>query len=268
MRLRHFSRFSHSPSPFPPPVSRILPPHSPETAGIYPRLARALKPHQKLLALLHSLNILLHVSAGIIAMVMGIIAYSSVKGGKAHRQYGRLFLAFISVVVLTALTGVIVFVDRPFLTIVTLQSAYMAYTGFRVVKLKSLPFRWPDLLVMAITTVFLVLFFVRMQDATILWNRKVVLYLLFYLCLILVFDLLRVFIPRLITSPRFWLYDHIFRITSAFTALVSAGTGTVLGGFEPWNQIIPAILGTFWLVFCLLYFPKRQVNSRQNSSAS
>ncbi len=201
-------------------------------------------------------------------MVMGIIAYTSVKGGKAHRQYGRLFLTFISIVVLTALTGVLVFVDRPFLTIVALQSAYMAYTGFRVVKLKSLPFRWPDLLVMAITTAFLVLFFVRMQDATILWNRNVVRYLLFYLCLVLVFDFLRVLLPRLITNSRFWLYDHIYRVTSAFTALVSAGTGTVLGGFEPWNQIIPAILGTFWLIFCLLYFPKKQGKNRQDSLAA
>jgi len=199
---------------------------------------------------------------------MGVVAYASVKGGKTHRKFGHLFLAFISVVIVTAFTGVLVFVDRPFLTIVTLQAAYMAYTGFRVTKLKEQPFQWPDFVVMIIVAAFLGPFFVKMQEATILWNQKIVAYILLYLCLILSFDLLRWFLPSLITNPRFWLYDHIYRLTGAFTALVSAGAGTVLSGFEPWNQIIPAVLSTFWLVFCLLYFPKRQVNSHQNSPAT
>ena len=96
-----------------------------------------------------------------------------------------------------------------------------------------------------------------MREATILWNQNIVVYLLFYTCLILGFDLLRWLYPRLITNKRFWIYDHLYRITGAFTSLVSAGTGTVLAGLEPWNQVIPAILGTFWLIFCLFWFPNR-----------
>lgn len=207
--------------------------------------------------MLHSFNILLHVSTGIIAIVMGILAYTSVKGSKAHRKYGRLFLAFIGVVILTAFTGVLVFVERPFLTVVTLQSAYLAYTGFRVTKLKERPFQWPDILVMVGTLLLLISFFLKMQDATILWNRNIVYYILFYLCLILGFDILRVLFPTLLTNPRFWLYDHVYRVTGAFTALISAGLGTVMVAWEPWNQIVPAILGTLWLVFCLVYFPRR-----------
>lgn len=215
--------------------------------------------------MLHSLNIILHVSAGIIAMAMGIVAYASVKGGKTHRKFGRLFLAFISVVILTAFTGVLVFVDRPFLTIVTLQAAYMAYTGFRVTRLKEQPFQLPDLVVMLIVLAFLGLFFLKMREATILWNQNIVSYILFYLCLILGFDLLRWLYPHLITSKGFWLYDHIYRVTGAFTALISAGAGTVMGGFEPWNQIIPAVLGTLWLIFCLFYFPRQQANGQRTA---
>lgn len=207
--------------------------------------------------MLHSANIILHVSAGIIAIAMGVVAYASIKGGKTHRKFGRLFLAFISVVIITAFAGVLVFVDRPFLTIVTLQAAYLSYTGFRVTKLKGDPFQWPDLIILLVTATILGLFFLKMQEATIFWNQKVVVYIIFYLSFILGFDLLRWFLPRLITSQRFWLYDHIYRVTGAFSALISAGVGTIMAGFEPWNQIVPAVMSTLWLVFCLVWFSRK-----------
>ncbi|MEM1357192.1 MAG: hypothetical protein AAGF89_03295, partial [Bacteroidota bacterium] len=122
--------------------------------------------------------------------------------------------------------------------------------------LKEERFRLWDLLVAVSVAVLLGLFLWRLQTATIYWNRGIVYYLLFYLCLVLGFDLLRYFIPNLITNRRFWVYDHIFKLTSAFTALVSAGLGTVLGAYAPWSQIIPAVIATFWLIFCLIYFPR------------
>jgi len=46
-------------------------------------------------------------------------------------------------------------------------------------------------------------------------------------------------------------------MTGSFSALISAGAGTVLSAYEPYNQIIPAIFSTLWLIFCLLYFPRK-----------
>lgn len=188
---------------------------------------------------------------------MGIIAYASVKGETTHRKYGRWFLGCISITIFTAALGVLIFRDRPFLTVVTVQAAYMAYTGFRVLKLKDRSFQWMDILVLVGVLLLVGNFFLKLQSANIVWNQRVIWYILFYLCMILAFDLLRIIWPGLIKHPKFWLYDHIFRMTGAFTALVSAGVGTVMSGWEPWSQIVPAILATWWVIFCLVWFPRR-----------
>lgn len=207
--------------------------------------------------MLHQLNIIIHVLAGIIAMGFGVAAYANYKGGAGHRRSGQYFLGFMAVVILTAVNGVLNFVDRPFLSVVTLQSAYLAWSGWRAVKRKAKPLNRGDLLLIIIASIFVVRFFWIMQSANIVWNQGVVWYLLLYLVAILSFDLLRYLKPKLVASPRFWIYDHLFRMTGAFTALVSAGVGTVMGDWGAWSQIVPASLGTLWLFFALVYFPKR-----------
>lgn len=188
---------------------------------------------------------------------MGIVVYASVKGGTTHRKYGRWFLGFISITITTAALGVLVFRDRPFLTVVTVQAAYMAYTGFRVLKLKGARFQLMDIFVLIGVILLVSNFFLKLQSANIVWNQQVVWYLLIYLCLILAFDVLRVIWPNLVKQPRFWLYDHVFRMTSAFGALISAGVGTVMSDLGPWSQTGSAMVATWWLIFCLVWFPRR-----------
>ncbi|MEL7160836.1 MAG: hypothetical protein AAFN92_08760 [Bacteroidota bacterium] len=207
--------------------------------------------------MLHQLNIALHVLAGIIAVGFGIVAYATHKGGAGHRRNGRLFLACLSVVILTAVNGLVNFVDRPFLAVVTLQSAYFGWTGWRAVKRKSQALGRIDLAVALFAAAVIAWFFWGISSANIVWDQRVVWYLLLYVLVILTFDLVRYFWPGLIRSSRFWLYDHLFRMTSAFTALFSAGVGTVMGDWVPWSQIIPAVAGTLWLLFALWYFPRQ-----------
>lgn len=207
--------------------------------------------------MLHQANILIHVTAGIIGMIFAIIAYATMKGGKNHRLYGRLFLASLAIVILTAVNGVINFVDRPFLSVVTLQAAYMGWTGWRAVKRKTAPQTAMDAAVIFLTIAFIVRFFLGLNDANIVWNPAVVIYILIYLLIILLFDLVRYLRPGLITNSRFWVYDHVFRLTGAFTALFSAGFGTVLGDWAPWSQILPAIASTVWLFFAMWFYPRQ-----------
>ncbi len=206
--------------------------------------------------MLHTINIIVHIAAGLIAMLIGIVPYLSAKGGTKHRRYGRLFLGFMAIVLLTALNGVIFFVDRPFLTVVTMQSFYFSYSGYRVLKMKTSDWQWFDLLVSLLVLAVGISFIIRLQSANVLWDISIVYYLLAYLFLVLSIDLLRMLIPGSFKHPKFWLYDHIFKMTGAFTALVSAGIGTVLAAWAPYNQIIPASLGTLWLIFCLWHFPR------------
>lgn len=206
--------------------------------------------------MLHEFNILVHVSAGILAMFVALFAYATIKGNSNHKRFGRIFLVLMAVVIITAFNGVLVFRDRPFLTIVTFQSFYTSYSGYRVLKTKEKGFQFVDFIVMCFVLTVAILFVEKMQSANILWHGSVVYYILSYLFLIIVFDLLRYFRPKLITHPRFWVYDHIYRMTASFSALISAGAGTVLAKWEPYNQIIPAIFSTIWLIACLFYFSK------------
>ncbi len=207
--------------------------------------------------MLHNINIFIHVLFGLTAIGIGIMPYISKKGGQQHRRFGCLFLILMAVVIITALNGVLLFRDRPFLTVVTFQSFYMSYSGFRVLKTKENGFEWVDFLVMLLVGMVGIGFMIKMKSANIVWNAGIVYYLLGYLFLVIAFDMLRFLKPNLIKSKRFWIYDHTYKMTSAFTALFSAGVGTVLSGWEPYSQIVPAMLGTSWLVFCLIYFPRQ-----------
>jgi len=160
-------------------------------------------------------------------------------------------------VVATALIGVLFFVNRPFLTVVSLQSAYFSWFGWRAVQLKGQPFnRWDGLALLFIIGMG-IRFLFHINNEQVLWNANIVRYILIYLFLFVGFDLFRFLFPKLIRHPRLWLFDHIYKMTSAFGALVSAGMGTVLKHWEPYNQIVPAIATTAWLVFCLIYFTRR-----------
>ena len=206
--------------------------------------------------MIHSINIFVHILTGTIAIIIALLAYSSTKGGKRHARYGRIFLWLMAIVILTALNGVLFFRDRPFLTVVTFLAFYTSYSGYRVLKIKEIGFQLIDFLVMLLVFGIGISFVVRMESANIVWNAKVVYYLLGYVLLIVAFDMSRYFFPNWIPLSKYWLYDHIYKMTGSFSALISAGAGTVFANYEPWNQIMPAIFGTVWLVFCLVYFPK------------
>lgn len=207
--------------------------------------------------MLHTINITVHVIAGTIAMFVALVPYASKKGGSKHRKYGRIFLWLMGIVILTALNGVFFFRDRPFLTVVTLLSFYAAYSGFRILKTRETGFQLIDVAVMIAVILAGISFVIQIQTANVFWHVSIVYYLLGYVFVLVGFDLVRYFFPNLIRYKRFWIYEHIYKMTGAFTALVSAGVGTVLAGWEPYNQIVPASLSTLWLVFCLIYFPKQ-----------
>lgn len=216
--------------------------------------------------MLQSINISIHILFGIIAIFIGLAPYLTEKGGRYHRLSGRLFLGLMAIVIITALNGVIFFRDRPFLTIVTLLSFYTSYSGYRVLKTKEKGFTQPDFMVMLLVIGMALYFVAHFKTANILWHASVVYYLLGYVFVIVGFDLIRYFFPNLIRVKNFWLYDHIYKMTASFSALISAGAGTVLVAYEPYNQILPAIFSTIWLVFCLLYFPRRMKAIKKNTS--
>lgn len=74
-----------------------------------------------------------HIAAGVVALVAGIGALVTTKGGLRHRQAGRVFVVSIGFVVGTVFL-LLLFEPTPFrvfLTLVAVFSGYLAFSGYR-----------------------------------------------------------------------------------------------------------------------------------------
>lgn len=205
--------------------------------------------------MLHQLNIIIHVTAGTLALLIGIIPYASKKGEAIHIRFGRIFLGLMAVVVITALLGVLFFRDRPFLTLITVQSFYMATSGFRALKYKT---NGPSQVDFGLTLVLLGaagVFIWGLQDANVVWHTSVIVYLLVFLLMVGCYDLLRFF--RVLNWPNAWIHEHYLKMTSAYSALFSAGMGTLMVDMEPYSQIVPSVMGTLLLIGVIWRFGRR-----------
>ena len=78
-----------------------------------------------------------HVTAGAASFVLAPVALATVKGGKAHKRWGMVYLWAMGVVTCTALPMALY---RPvlFLALVAVFSFYAAWSGYRVTRLKDL----------------------------------------------------------------------------------------------------------------------------------
>ena len=201
-------------------------------------------------------NILIHVVAGTLAIFIGVIPYITKKGGPRHLKYGRIFLWLMATVILTATLGVLFFRDRPFLTVVTIQSFYMATSGYRALQYKE---KGPGIVDFVLVMLLIgggTLFVFNMQQANILWHSSVVFYLLGVLFLVGAYDLLRIF--NILKWRKAWLPEHFLKMTSAYSALFSAGMGTVFSNLGAYSQIVPAMLSTVLLIGVIWRFGRKK----------
>ena len=79
-----------------------------------------------------------HIAAGGGAFLLAPVALASAKGGKTHKRWGMVYLWCMGAVAATALPMALY---RPvlFLALVAIFSFYMAFSGYRVLRLKDLP---------------------------------------------------------------------------------------------------------------------------------
>ena len=214
-----------------------------------------------IMQMLHTFNISLHVLAGTTALVIGLLALSSRKPSARHFRYGRYFLYLLVVVVGTGFTGLLFFRSSSFLLMLTLLAGYNVFAGYRTVRLRERRSTRADALVSAGTLLIglLYLFYLRQSGGN--WAPSVVYSTLAALALVTIYDLLKhLWLHERIQS--WWLYEHIYKMLSAYSALLSAFTGTVLPGFKPYSQLGPSVL-CLWLI---VFFIWRQVLLRKKPS--
>lgn len=212
----------------------------------------------------HQINIIVHVIAGSLALIMGVIAMTSRKGGKIHNRSGQLFLFLVAFVITTGLIGVFVFKVNTFLLVITLLSGYEAFSGYRILKLKSNVPTLLDILVALIAVGSGIYFIYYFKSIGMYWAPVIIYSTLGTLFALVAYDLLRYAIPAK-RYQKMWLYEHIYKMVAAFTALLSAFVGTVFPQYHPYSQFLPSIFGTLLAIGFIVYFYRKN-RRKENES--
>lgn len=206
---------------------------------------------------LHQLNIVIHVTSGTAALLLGLVALLSKKGGRVHQKSGLIFLFLIALVILTALVGVFAFGANGFLLALTMLSGYQAFSGYRVVKSKSNKPKTLDILVALLTLSSGLYFLYYFDSIGMIWSPVIIYSTVGALFIIIAYDFLR----YLINAERYeniWLYEHIYKMIAAFTALLAAFVGTVFPQYHPYSQFLPSIFGSVLAIGSILYFRRKR----------
>lgn len=195
----------------------------------------------------HTLNVLVHVVFGTAAIGAGLVPIVTRKGGRAHRRFGRIFLACLGVVIVTAVIGVFAFNFRAFLGIITLLAAYNGYSGYRVLQTKAAGPQLRDTAA-ALGALALVAGFLQYLHAVrVPWAPVVIYSTLGSLVFVSAYDLVRLAFPRR-WYGSLWLYEHLAKMLAAYSAVLSAFAGTVLVRWQPYSQIVPSALAVAAMV--------------------
>ncbi len=217
--------------------------------------------------ILHKSNIFIHVMAGTIALILAIVAIISNKRKFFHKKVGKIFLVFMSIVILTGLLGVFIFGRNSFLLVITALSGYFGFSGYRVLRTKSNEPRLLDIAVaiLTISTVFYFLYYFK--TIGMIWKPVVIYSTVGAIIMVISYDLLRYFIPKT-KYQKLWLYEHIYKMIGAFTALLSAFSGTVFYKYEPYSQMLPSVFGTLLQIGFIVYYYRKFSTTTITSSST
>lgn len=215
------------------------------------------------LDLLHRGNLAIHIGAGSIGILVGVLLLIGTKGSPWHRKWGKVFAYCSLVVSATAILGIIFFRFLPLFALLTVLTVYQLISGWRCVRRKGLgpsigDGLWTLAGVLAAVALFPSLVEAPKNGST----QPVVIYsTLGALVFVLGFDSVRWFFP-VGWYAVIWQYEHVYKLMASFSALVSAFVGNVVRFGQPWSQVLPSFLGLVLIGFFFVqirFFPSRKV---------
>ncbi len=216
----------------------------------------------------HKANIILHIVTGSLALLIGVIALLSTKGGQLHNKTGRIFLRLIAIVIITGLLGVFVFKRNTFLLVITVLSGYVSFSGYRILLFKSNKPQRLDMAVALISLLILAYFLYYFKSIGMIWSPIVIYSTVGAMLFIVSYDFIRYLIPtNTYQKHRIWIYEHIYKMTSAFSALLSAFVGTVLDQYQPHSQYIPSVISMLIIIGFMIYVYKYGLKKYRKKSA-
>lgn len=196
-----------------------------------------------------------HVAAGVVALVAGLAAMATEKGGPRHRRAGRTYVVAMAVVVTTAVPLALV-EGNYFLFAIAVFSGYLVLVGYRVIARKrptpgeAATVDWVAHLGMVVTGVGMVA--LGGYDLATGDPLGTVLVVFGVIGLALsVRELRSIYRPP--DRPRAWFYRHIVFVAGAYIATVTAAVTVNLETLPPVVRWVgptvvgtPAILATVW----------------------
>jgi len=204
-----------------------------------------------------------HIFAGALSLIVAPIAMAVLKGGKAHRLFGKLFFwsmtwIFVSAVILS------IYKWKPFLLMVSVLSYYLAVSGYRTLYQKQLSsgkgVMWYDWVAAIATGLFMLGFAGWGIYMLSTGNSSSGVFLLLAFSvggLLSVRGEITAFLKPPADKNR-WLYNHIGRMVGGFIASVTAFSVNVLL-FVPgiWQWVWPTLLGTPFIIYSVRTYKRK-----------
>ena len=196
----------------------------------------------------HLINIVIHASAGVLAMLVGFYLLSQTKGTLSHRKLGRVFCYLGLVVCGAAALGLVAFRFLPLFAVITLLVSYQLIGGWRAIYTQDNgPTKYDaTLTLLTVLAVYLIAPVVLNQ---VTGSKVIVLSTFGALAFVLIYDSLRWFFPKA-WHKVLWRYEHSYKLLSSLFGMLSSFVGNTVRAGQPWSQIIPSVVG----VICIGYF--------------
>lgn len=201
-----------------------------------------------------------HVAAGVLALVAGVVALGTAKGGRRHRRAGRAYVLAMAVVVATALP--LALVDgNYFLLTIAVFSGYLVLNGYCVLSRKrptpsdAAPLDWVAHLTMAGIGVAML----GLGSRSLLGGDELGVALVVFGAIGLVLagrEIVAVYRPP--DGPREWFYRHIAFMGGGYIATVTAAVTVNLTMLPPVVRWVgPTAVGTPAIVLAVLRYRRK-----------
>lgn len=203
----------------------------------------------------HRANLVVHVVAGSLAIVVGTGLLLAAKGTARHRRRGRLFVVATATVVGSAVVGLLAFRALPTFAALSLLVGYQLLGGWRVARTQAAgPGPWDALATLgagALAVMLVIPMYARPADVLMLSSLGA-------LSLVLLWDTVRWVFPRR-WHAGLWRYEHGYKSMAALFGMLSALVGNVVRIAQPWSQLVPVALGLLVIAIVLLRIPRASV---------
>ena len=202
-----------------------------------------------------TLTLYVHIAAGFLALVTGLVPMFAQKGGKVHVFWGKIYFWAMFVVALTALLRFQMQMMLIFLAAIAIFSFYNTFTGVRLIQRKesqkaSLLDYFASILAIVCAVMMLYFAYLAFKMDNIFFSILFPIFGIFIF--ILAYEDLRVFMGKKIIDDkgkpvqiRYWFQNHISRMGGSYIATVTAflvvNNPPYIPGLVVW--IAPGVIG-------------------------